>query len=68
VNSNTFSISYPSVAQGLYTLFYTNAAGLGSPISAWPRVAAPVAGDGTIHSFLQTISGPGAFFNVGVQQ
>jgi hypothetical protein len=59
-------VSFPSTANGTYTLFYTNTAGLTSPVSAWAAVSTNIIGDGTVKSFQQTISGKGTFYAVGV--
>jgi hypothetical protein len=64
--TGNFLISFPTTANGIYTLYYTNAAGLTAPVSTWQTVATNITGDGTIQSFQQTISGPGTFYTVGV--
>jgi hypothetical protein len=59
-------ISFPTTANGTYSLSYTNAVGLAAPVSTWPTVGTNVIGDGTVKSFEQSISGPGTFYSVGV--
>jgi hypothetical protein len=59
-------VSFPSTANGTYTLYYTNAAGLAAPVSTWSAVSTNIIGDGTVKSFQQSISGTGAFYSVGV--
>jgi hypothetical protein len=59
-------VSFPSTANGIYTLFCTNAAGLTSPVSTWTATSTNIIGDGTVKTFQQTISGSGAFYVVGV--
>jgi hypothetical protein len=65
-NSGNFYISFPTTANGIYSLSYTNAGGLSAPVSTWPTVGTNIIGDGTIHSFQQAISGPGTFYTVSV--
>jgi hypothetical protein len=59
-------VSFPSTANGTYSLYYTNAAGLTAPVSTWPVVSTNIIGDGTVKSFQQTASGTGTFYSVGV--
>jgi hypothetical protein len=61
-----FYVSFPTTANGTYTLYYTNAAGLTAPVSTWPSAGTNITGDGTVHSFQQAISGPGTFYTVSV--
>jgi hypothetical protein len=64
--SSTVNIAFSSTANGTYTLYYTNAAGLKAPISTWASVSTNIVGDGTVKSFQQPISGAGTFYSVGV--
>jgi hypothetical protein len=66
VGSSAVSISFPSTANGTYTLFYTSAAGLTAPISTWATVGTNIMGDGTVKAFQQNISGAGTFYAIGV--
>jgi hypothetical protein len=65
-SGGTQTISFPSVANATYTLFYTNSAGLTSPIHTWPSVSTNITGDGTVKSFQQTSTDPARFYVVGV--
>jgi hypothetical protein len=65
-NAGNIYITFPTTANGTYTLSYTNAAGLTAPVSTWPTVSTNITGDGTVKSFQQSISGPGTFFTVTV--
>ena len=60
----TRTISFPSVAGATYTLHYTNAAGLLTPISAWTTLAGNVSGDGTVKSFQVTSTNASQFYSV----
>ena len=59
-------ISFPSSVGAIYTLYYTGAAGLATPVSAWSKAGATITGDGTVKTFVQTISGTGTCYCVGV--
>jgi hypothetical protein len=56
VNTVTFTTS----VSGNYSLVYTNA--LGRPVTTWPVVAGPIAGDGASHSLTHTVSTDNAGF------
>ncbi len=64
--SRTVNISFASTAGGTYTLFYTTAAGLGSPVSTWSKGGSAIIGDGTVKTFQQSATGAGTFYAVGV--
>jgi hypothetical protein len=66
VNSSAVSISFPTAANGTYTLFYTSASGLAAPVSSWQSVSTNIIGDGTVKAFQQPISGAGTFYTVRV--
>ncbi len=65
VTAGTANISFASTAGGTYTLFYTTAAGLSSPVSAW-STGGTMVGDGTVKTFQQPATGAGTFYVVGV--
>lgn len=54
------TVTFTTSASGNYSLVYTNA--LGSPITNWPVVAGPIAGDGASHSLTHTNSTDSAGF------
>jgi hypothetical protein len=66
VGSGNVNILFLSTANGTYTLYYTNAAGLTSPVSTWATVGTNIIGDGTVKSFQQTIGAAGAYYMIGV--
>jgi hypothetical protein len=66
VAGNTSTVSFPTVGQGTYTLYYTNSAGLLSPIHTWATNSSVVIGDGKVDSFQQTSTDPNRFYSVGV--
>lgn len=49
-----------------YTLYYTNSAGLGGPLSSWPSVPTTVTGNGLTNSLQDTTTDPNRFYRVGV--
>ena len=59
-------VSFPSSANGTYSLHYTNSAGLTAPVETWSTVSTNIIGDGTVKSFQQTASGTSAFYSVSV--
>lgn len=60
--SQTSTITFPSYAGVSYTLRYTNAAGLNSPISTWPIAAGSVNGNGTPLTLNDTNTDPTRFY------
>jgi hypothetical protein len=61
-------ISFQSTAGGIYTLHYTGAAGLTTPVSTWSTFGTTITGDGTVKSFQQNIGGSGTvtYYSVNV--
>jgi hypothetical protein len=68
VGSSTINVSFLSSANGTYTLYYTGAAGLSTPVSTWQTISTNIIGDGTVKSFQQAIGGAGTstYYSVGV--
>ena len=64
VSGTTSTISFPSAAGATYTLCYTNAAGLLSPVSTWTKTTPNVTGDGTVKSFQVTSTNANRFYSV----
>jgi hypothetical protein len=64
VSGTTSTISFPSATGATYTLYYTNAAGLLSPVSTWTKTAPNVTGDGTVKSFQVTSTDTNRFYSV----
>lgn len=54
------TVTFTTSATGNYSLVYTNA--LGGPVTGWPVVAGPIAGDGANHSLTHTNSTDSAGF------
>lgn len=48
------TISFGSTNGATYSLYYTNAAGLGAPLTSWSSLPSTVTGDGSIKSFSDT--------------
>ena len=59
-------ISFPSTAGATYTLHYTGATGLKTPVTSWTTYGTTITGDGTVKSFQQPISGTATFYSVSV--
>ena len=64
VSGTTSTISFPSATGATYTLYYTNAVGLLSPISTWTKTTPNVTGDGTVKSFQVTSADTNRFYSV----
>lgn len=61
------SISFPTVANATYTLHYTDAAGLTSPVGSWNTVSTNIVGNGSVESFQQNSTDTTRFYTVSVQ-
>lgn len=62
--NGTQTISFATVANATYTLHYTNADGLTSPIHTWPTVGTNISGNGSVESFTQTATDSERFYSV----
>jgi hypothetical protein len=62
---NNSTISFATANGATYTLYFTNAGGLTSPLSTWPTSSTTVTGDGTTRSFLDTTTDPARVYRVG---
>ena len=58
------AISFASASSVTYTLCFTNAAGVGAPVSNWPSLPRAISGDGTAKSFQDTTTDPSRFYRV----
>jgi hypothetical protein len=65
--NNVSSITFPSSSSVTYKLFYTNSAGLGTPVSNWPSQPGTISGDGTTKSFQDTTTDSMRFYRVQEQ-
>lgn len=65
--ADTSTIYFTTTNGATYTLYYTNAAGLGTPVSAWPTAAATVTGDGTVKSLTDTTGDGERYYAVGAK-
>jgi hypothetical protein len=61
---NTSAISFGSSSGVTYKLFFTNSAGLSTPVSNWPSQSGTISGDGTTKSFQDTTADPVRFYRV----
>jgi len=66
-SGNTSTISFGTTNAAIYTLFYTDSAGLAQPTSAWPSNAATITGNGSTQSFTDTTAATNRFYRVGAQ-
>ena len=64
---NVSSISFLSSSSVTYKLFYTNSAGLITPVSSWPSLPGTIAGDGTTKTFQDTTTDPLRVYRVQAQ-
>jgi hypothetical protein len=64
VSGTTSTISFLTGVGATYTLYYTNAAGLFSPVGTWTKVTGNVTGDGTVKSFQVTTTDTNRFYEV----
>jgi hypothetical protein len=58
-------ISFPSANGAVYTLYYTNSAGLTQPVSTWPTSPTTITGDGSVKTFTNSPGGAERFYRVG---
>jgi hypothetical protein len=65
--NNVSTISFLSSGSVTYTLFFTNSAGLGTPVSSWPSLPGTISGDGTMKSFQDTTTDAMRVYRVGAQ-
>jgi len=62
--ANITTISFATTNGATYTLYYTNAAGLGQSVTTWPAASTTITGDGSIKSFADTTTDPDRFYRV----
>jgi len=58
------TISFVSSNTAVYKLFFTNSAGLSSPVSTWVPASGTITGDGTTKSFQDTTTDSGRVYRV----
>lgn len=64
-SGNTTTIFFTTTNGATYTLYYTNASGLASPLSTWTVTPTTVTGDGTTKSLTDTSTDGGRFYSIG---
>jgi hypothetical protein len=64
---NASTISFATTSGATYTLCFTNAAGLFSPVSTWPTSTTNIIGDGLVHTFTDTTTATNRFYSVRAQ-
>lgn len=60
----TSMISFATTNGATYSLYYTNAAGLTSPVTNWTLATGNIIGDGSVHTFTNTATDPSRFYQV----
>ena len=65
--ADTSTIAFTTTNGATYTLYFTNAAGLGTPVSSWPASSATLVGDGTVKSLVDTTADGERFYAVGAK-
>ena len=61
----TATVSFLTGNGFTYTLYYTNSAGLNTPVAQWPASPTTVTGNGLMNSIQDTSSDPNRFYRVG---
>lgn len=63
----TSVISFNTTNAANYTLYYTNAAGLTTPVSNWPSITTGITGNNTVQSVTNVSTDPTRFYSIGAQ-
>jgi hypothetical protein len=63
-SSGTSTISFLSSNSVTYTLYFTNAAGLTTPVTNWPSLSGTITGDGTTQAFQDSTTDAVRFYQV----
>jgi len=66
-SGSTSTVSFGTTNGPTYTLYFTNSAGLTTPVSNWPSSSTTVTGDGNNHSIQDTTTDAARFYRVGVR-
>ncbi len=61
----TSTISFGTTNGATYTLYFTNATGLTTPVTNWPSMPSTITGDGSMHAFTNSSGDPSRFYSVG---
>lgn len=61
----TSTISFNTTNGATYKLYFTNAAGLKTPMTNWPSLTTTITGDGAMHSFTNTSTDAVRFYSIG---
>lgn len=68
VSGGNVSVFFTTTNNATYTLYYTNAAGLTSPVTNWASVPMTVTGNGLTNSIMDTTTDANRFYRIGVHQ
>jgi hypothetical protein len=66
-SETTSTIAFTTDKNATYTLYYTDAAGLDKPLSAWTPVAAKIKGDGSAKEFQDSSGDTARFYRVSAE-
>ena len=66
-SGNTSTISFLSTNNVTYTLYYTNASGLGTPTASWPSLPGTISGNNSTASFTDTTADANRVYRVMAQ-
>lgn len=66
-DGTTNYISFTSANGAVYSLYYTNSAGLTRPLSTWPTSPTTITGDGSVKTFTNSPGDAERFYRVGAQ-
>jgi hypothetical protein len=66
-DGTTNYISFQSANGAVYTLYYTNSAGLTRPVSTWPTSPTTITGDSSTKTFTNSPGDAERFYRVGAQ-
>jgi hypothetical protein len=61
----TTTVYFSTVANHIYTLYYTNSTGLLAPLSKWPTNTTTIVGNGNVESLTDTTTTGTRFYKVG---
>src|SRR5262249_46829987 len=65
-DGTNINISFATISGSIYSLIYTNAPGLSSPIVTWPSLPGTITGDGSVKSFIDSSAESERYYRVYV--
>jgi len=64
-SGGTTTISFGTTNGATYTLYYTNSAGISSPVASWPTLPTTITGDGSTKSFNDASTDADRVYRIG---